>query len=226
MDEREDGTEEWVRVGEPVTTGADGIAAFDGFTDGKFRVVETAAPAGYIGSFVSPEFIAQRTVGRTFTYTAENAKIKPRVAKVELLNTGSKTKEEAEWYLKNIFNDYDGARIEYRNGAWDIVRGLKGAKFNLYEGDVNGAVIQELETGEEGYANITVEIDPKKDYVLVETEAPEGYVKRERPVTFNAAASLADTRGTEPGVFTVFAPNTPDTSKPGRIVVSLSLIHI
>ena len=220
LDEKEDGTEEWVRVGEPVTTGADGIAAFDGFTDGKFRVVETAAPAGYIGSFVSPEFIAQRTVGRTFTYTAENAKIKPRVAKVELLNTGSKTEKEAEWLLKNIFNGYDGARIEYRNGGWDVVAGLEGAKFNLYEGDVNGTLIQQLETGEDGYAYITETIDPKKDYVLVETEAPKGYVKRERPVTFNAAAALADTRGTEPGVFTVLAPNTPDTSKPGRIVVS------
>lgn len=143
MDKKEDGTEEWVRVGEPVTMGADGIAAFDGFTDDKFRVVETAAPAGYIGSFVSPEFIAQ----------------------------GLSTEGQAQSLLNDAYKKTKGARIEYRNGAWDIVRGLKGAKFELHEGGVNGKVIQELVTGEDGYAYITETIDPKKDYVLVETEA-------------------------------------------------------
>lgn len=222
LEQKEDGGEEWVRVGEPVTTGADGVAAFDGFTDGKFRVVETKTPAGYIGSYVSPEFIAQRTVGRTFTYTAENVKIKPRVAKVEVLMSGLTDESVAQWALESYFPPriYPGATYAYRNGGWDVFQPLKGAKFELREDNAEGTLLQKIVTGEDGYADITAAIDPKKDYVLVETQAPEGYAKRSRPVTFNAEASLADARGAESGEFTVFAPNTKDNSKAGRIVVS------
>lgn len=222
LKQKEDGGEEWVRVGEPVTTGADGVAAFDDFTDGKFRVVETATPFGYIGTYISPEFIAQRTVGRTFTYTAENVKIKPRVAKVDLLMPGLPDESAAQWALENYFppKSYPDATYAYRNGGWDVFQPLKGAKFELREDNAEGRLLQEIVTGEDGYANITATINPKKDYVLVETEAPTGYIKRSRPVTFNAEASLAVARGAEAGEFTVFAPNTQDNSDTGRIVVS------
>lgn len=227
LEKKEDGTEEWVRVGDPVTTGADGVATFDGFADGKFRVVETAAPAGHIGTYVSPEFIAQRTVGRTFTYTAENAKIKPRVAKIELLIPGLSDEVQARETKGMNYPEqkHPDVTYAYRNGSWDIFRVLEGATFELREGDVNGTLLETITTGKDGYADINVGIDPDKDYVLVETKVPEGYLKRSRPVTFNAKASLADTRGAAAGEFTVFAPNTADRAKVGRIVVSKLNAH-
>ena len=211
--EEVDGQQTWEQVGEPVTTGDDGVAAFTELEQGRYRVVETQNPAGYVGDYVSPEFVVQRTVAKTFTYTAMNYRIRPTVAKIDYVARGLPDQATA---LK-VSKDNPDSVVIRRSGAWEVVKYLPGAKFDLHEDSKDGKVVQSIETGKDGKAPITVDLDPAKSYVLVETQAPEGYAAPEVPVTFNPETLMQFEPGREKGMFTVYAPNARET---GRIVVS------
>ena len=208
-----DGTTTWIKVGETVTTGSDGVAAFTLAESGRYRVVEKQNPAGYVGDYVSPEFIVQRTVAKTFTYSATNYRIRPTVAKIDYVARGLPDQGAA----LEVSKKHPGSTAIRRHGAWEVVKYLPGAAFDLREGDKDGAVIQHIETGDDGKAEITVDLDPDKSYVLVETEAPQGYAAAENPVTFIPATMMQFEPGREKGMFTVYVPNARET---GRIVVS------
>lgn len=204
---------QWQQVGDTVTSGADGVAAFTDIADGRYRIVEKQLPAGYHGKFTSPEFIGQRTVAKTFTFNAVNTRMKPSVAKIEYIAQGLPNQEAA---IK-VRDKNPGSAVIRRNGAWEVVKYLPGATFEVREGDKNGAQIEEVTTGADGKAAITVPLDPNKTYTLVETKAPDGYSVPETPVSFTPATMLQFEQGREPGTFTVYAPNNKDT---GRIIVS------
>lgn len=193
----------------------DGVAYWQINDPGKYRIVESKAPDGYIGGYISPEFVVKGDESRTFTYIAENIEVRPTVAKVEVIAQGITNPENAS----NISNKNKGSVVEDTGNSLRVVRYLQGAKLELREDDEKGKLIQTVTTGEDGKAKITVPIDPKKNYVLVETEAPEGYKKRTAPITFNAENRINADSNANPqrGEFTVEVENSP---KSGRIVVS------
>ena len=203
----------WVQVGDVKTSGKDGVVSWNTNDSARYRIVETQAPAGYIGKYVSPEFITQRTTAKTFSYTAVNNRIRPEVAKVEFIAQNLPTREAA----MEIRDKNNGSIIEQRNNNWNVVRYLEGAVIEVRENDAQGAIIQTITTDNTGKAKITADIDPQKNYVLVETQAPEGYELRTQPLTFNATTRLATDPEARNGMFTVFVPNY---KKNGRIVVS------
>lgn len=210
--EATDPAQAWKQVAETVTD-TDGIATFAGISQGRYRVMEKQAPLGYSGKFVSHEFIVQRTIAKTFQFHAVNTRIKPTVAKIDYIARGLPDQGVAlEVSKKN-----PGSSVIRRNGAWEVVKYLPGAEFDLREGDKGGTTIQHIKTGEDGKAEITVDLDPAKSYVLVETQAPEGYAAPEVPLTFKPETLMRFEPGREKGMFTVYAPNARET---GRIVVS------
>ena len=203
----------WVQVGDTKTSGEDGVVSWNTNDSARYRIVETQAPAGYIGKYVSQEFLTQRTKSRTFSYTAVNDRIRPEVAKVEFIAQNLPTRESA----MEVRDKNNGSVIEQRNNNWNVVRYLEGAVIEVRENDAQGALIQTITTDSTGKAQITADIDPQKNYVLVETQAPEGYELRTQPLTFNATTRLATDPAAKNGEFTVFVPNY---KKNGRIVVS------
>ena len=204
--------EEWKPFGDPVVSDADGVAAFTIGESGRFRVVETKAPNGYQGKFISREFVTDRFVARTFTYTAVNKRMSPVIAKVEFIARALPSEAAAtELQKKN-----PGSVVERSAGQWNVVKYLPGATFEIREGNAEGPLVQEVTTGDDGKAAVTVDIDPTKTYVAVETKVPEGYSAPAYPVTFTPEAKIAE-QGSVDGRFVVYAPNTRVT---GRIVVS------
>ena len=205
--------DKWIQVGDTKTSGEDGVVSWNTNDSARYRIVETQTPAGYIGKYTSPEFITQRTQSKTFSYTAVNNRIRPEVAKVEFIAQNLPTREAA----MEIRDQNKNSIIEQRNNNWNVVRYLEGAVIEVRENDAQGALIQTITTDSTGKAQITADIDPQKNYVLVETQAPEGYELRTQPLTFNATTRLATDPSAKNGAFTVFVPNY---KKNGRIVVS------
>ena len=205
--------DKWVQVGDTKTSGEDGVVSWNTNNSARYRIVETQAPNGYIGKYVSQEFLMQRTQSKTFSYTAVNDRIRPEVAKVEFIAQNLPTREAA----MEIRDQNKNSVIEQRNNNWNVVRYLEGAVIEVRENDAQGALIQTITTDSTGKAQITADIDPDKNYVLVETQAPEGYELRTQPLTFNATTRLATDPSAKDGKFTVFVPNY---KKNGRIVVS------
>lgn len=205
--------DKWVQVGDTKTSGEDGVVSWRTNDSARYRIVETQTPAGYTGKYVSKEFLTQRTKSKTFSYTAVNDRIRPEVAKVEFIAQNLPTREAA----MEVRDKNKNSVIEQRNNNWNVVRYLEGAVIEVRENDAQGALIQTITTDSNGKAQITADIDPDKNYVLVETQAPEGYELRTQPLTFNATTRLATDPAAKNGEFTVFVPNY---KKNGRIVVS------
>ena len=205
--------DKWVQVGDTKTSGEDGVVSWNTNDSARYRIVETQAPAGYVGKYVSQEFLMQRTQSKTLSYTAINDRIRPEVAKVEFIAQNLPTREAA----MEIRDQNKNSIIEQRNNNWNVIRYLEGAVIEVRENDAQGALIQTITTDSTGKAQITADIDPDKNYVLVEKQAPEGYELRTQPLTFNATTRLATDPEARNGKFTVFVPNY---KKNGRIVVS------
>ena len=208
--ERKEG-DNWVAAAEPQVTGEDGVLSWTLKDTNTYRVVETKTPEGYKGGYVSPVFVAIRDKAQTFSYTAKNAKIQPTVVKLEYVARNLTSYEAAQ----EIADENEGSVVEKQGTNYQVARYLEGAVLELHEDDKNGPVVQTLTTGKDGKAQVTVPVDPAKTYVLIETEAPEGYERRTQEVSFKAETRLAS--GNADGKFTVYVPNY---KKVGRITVS------
>ena len=208
--ERKEG-DRWVAAADPQVTGEDGVLSWTLNDTNTYRIVETKTPEGYKGGYVSPVFVALRDKAQTLKYTAKNAKVQPTVAKVEYIARGVTSREAAQ----EIADKNKGSVIEKKGTNYQVARYPEGAVLELRENDKNGKIVQTLTTGKDGKAKVTVPVDPAKTYVLVETEAPEGYERRSQEVSFKAETRLAS--GNENGQFTVYVPNY---KKVGRITVS------
>ena len=203
----------FVGFGPRQTTKDDGVLSWTIKDSNRYRIMETKTPQGYAGKYISPEFFTVRDRQQTFSYTAKNTKIEPEVAKVEYIARNLISSQSAQ----DIAKDNPGSVVEKSNGNYNVVRYLEGAVLELRENDAQGTLVQTLTTGKDGKAKVTVPVDPKKTYVLVETQAPKGYELRKKIVSFNATTRMATDPEAKDGRFTVYVPNY---KKVGRIVVS------
>lgn len=205
---------DWINVGAAKTTSDDGVVSWTTSDSSQYRVVETVAPAGYVGGYVSPEFITNRTQSKTFTYTGKNVQVRPTVAKVEYIAQGLATRESA----LEIQKENPGSTVERGDDYnWRVIRYLKGATLEVRENDAQGKLIQTVTTGDDGLAKITAPVDPKKNYALVETAAPDNYELRTQPITFNPSTVMDYQYANRSGEIKVEVPNNRLV---GRIVVS------
>ena len=213
--QRMDNNGNWINVGESQFTDETGTVRWTINDTARYRVTEVQSPIGYFGKVTSPEYFMKRDSSKFEIFNAQNTKINPSVAKVEYLAENIATREAAA----EIQNDNEGSVLEQKNGGWNVVRYLEGATFEVRENNEQGKLIETVTTGEDGKAEITAPIDENINYVLVETQTPEGYEKRVKPISFNAGTRLATdpSANKETGEFTVFVPNY---KKSGRIVVS------
>jgi len=166
------------------TDNGDGTYSFSGLDAGKYIIIETTSPSGYILDDTT-EYLADLTAlasGTTiYATTIEN---NPTLPKLGIVIT------------KNSRED-DAAR-------------LPGAIFTLYAADANGekvepAIATSTDNGDGTYS--FAGLDAGK-YIIKETAAPSGYILD------NTTEYLADLTALAPGtmIYTVTISNTPSPS--------------
>ena len=150
-------------------SGENGIARFEKVIYGGYRLVETKAPEGYIGSNEVKTFILDGKESKLIKFNYENKETKLRIVKVEKIAGAFATEEEALEYKDKLKNNED---IFVKNAT--VYRSLSGAEFELKDGE---KVIEPLSTKDEnGYTVYEYnKIDVDKTYTLKEVKAPEEY---------------------------------------------------
>lgn len=142
-------------------TGADGIATFTGVTDGDYMIEETVAPDGYQKSGEAKALKIENGVAYT---TGEG-------------QTGSEAYDNNEPFV--FVNEQYKATFYVTKT--DGTKSLAGAAFKL-ENTVAGRTGYTATSGTDGKVTFADVVDG--EYILSETQAPEGYTKSESLVYF------------------------------------------
>lgn len=161
-------------------TEADGTLEFSGLPYGTYILKETKAPSGYVPvTDIEPIIINDSTMPGVYTSG-------------HVIDGGT------------ITNDHTRL-IVFKVDDKNTTKGLPGTKFKIMSGEqyvqaehINGVYVftdftasaeeaTEFETGEGG--TFVLDYLPIGDYVLVETEAPEGYIISEKPRDFDISSA-------------------------------------
>ena len=155
------------KVGEYIV-GEDGFE-LPGLQAGKnYTLKEVAAPAGYI---LNPN-----------SYTlmvGADGRVGYRTGKIIRYPNG-------EFYIPNLKEPVQEIAISL-NKVSDKGIGLENVKFDLYEADNPDKPVQNITTGNDGKANLTVM--PGRKYRLVETATASGYSLLPQPIEFQVEAN-------------------------------------
>lgn len=135
---------------------------------------------------------------------------------------------KAGTYYNKAWVDYEGGKTEedvvtidtfgiqiFKYDQTNKDKGLKGAKFELKDSD--GNIIATLISGEGGY--VSYEGLKAGEYTLIETEAPYGYVKSDKPITI----ILPDNTSGETNIANVKFANSviPQTGGTGTMIFTI-----
>ena len=156
------------KVGEYIV-GKDGLEISDLQVNEYYTLKEVEAPAGYE---VNPNAAGLRV--------KSDGVVGRRVSKVyrDLVNN--------EFYFPNLKEPIQTIDIAL-NKVSDKGTALENVKFDLYEADNLDKPVQNITTGKDGKANLTV--TPGGKYRLVETETVSGYALLPQAIEFQVAAN-------------------------------------
>ncbi|MGY4688530.1 SpaA isopeptide-forming pilin-related protein [Salibacterium sp. K-3] len=148
---------------EGLTTGEDGRFAVNNLAPGEYQFVETEAPYDYWRNMDAVPFEIEEGQEEAVVVTVEN----------QPLPDSSPSSPS---------NDEEGSVVLTKTAANDTEEALEGAVFELQEAD--GDVVEDdLTSNEEGEIEVS-DLEPGS-YQFVETEAPDGYLLDEEPVSFD-----------------------------------------
>lgn len=224
--ERRDGNGSFVPYGNTmipadgkIVTDDDGVAVFGELTQGVYRLSEASAPAGYLPSFEPKTFTVSNDQTQSFEYTAENRPTGVKITKVEQALIGVSEAEADAFIDKN-----PGFEKVAVGSSFNVVKNLPGAKFAIYKtkevngqriADVEAGAVEVIETGTNGLATSTKELDVNATYAVVEAQAPSGYHAVTNPYFFN----LADL-GRDPNFDGIIRITVPNKASEGQITVA------
>ena len=154
------------KIGQDFTVGEGGVE-LSGLQPGKYTLKEVAPPAGYE---LNPNTV-------TFTVRA-NGTVYRRYSKFiyDFKNN--------EFYFPNLKVQTIDISL---NKVFDKDTPLENVKFDLYEADNPDKPLQNITTGNDGKANLTV--TPGGKYRLVETQTYPGYALLPQPIEFQVEAN-------------------------------------
>ena len=153
------------KVGE-YTVGEDGVE-ISGLQQGSYTLKEVEAPAGYelntnnVSLNVKSDGVVQRRNGKRFISLENNEFYFPNL-KVQTIDISLNKVSDKDTPLENV-------------------------KFDLYEADNPNKPVQNITTGNDGKANLTV--TPGGKYRLVETATASGYALLPQPIEFQVEAN-------------------------------------
>ena len=153
------------KVGE-YTVGEDGVE-ISGLQQGSYTLKEVEAPAGYelntnnVSLNVKSDGRVERGRGKIFAYLENNEFYFPNL-KVQTIDISLNKVSDKDTPLENV-------------------------KFDLYEADNPNKPVQNITTGNDGKANLTV--TPGRKYRLVETQTYPGYALLPQPIEFQVEAN-------------------------------------
>ena len=148
------------------TVGEDGVE-ISGLQQGSYTLKEVEAPAGYelntnnVSLNVKSDGRVERGRGKIFAYLENNEFYFPNL-KVQTIDISLNKVSDKDTPLENV-------------------------KFDLYEADNLDKPLQNITTGNDGKANLTV--TPGGKYRLVETRTTPGYALLPQPIEFQVEAN-------------------------------------
>ena len=165
-------------------TDSNGSITWDNVESGAYRVRETKASVGYYNEGFVKEFTVDKYTSRDIAIPVTNAKLNPSIKKVDYISRGLPNKVAAQEVIHNL--RLSNAEIVRDGNTYDVVIPLKGAKFDLLNGnDDNASILEQLETDDNGNAKITTPLEENGVYYLRETQAPDNYNPLAEPVRFS-----------------------------------------
>ena len=203
------------------TTSSTGVVSWSNLPYGNYRAIETKAPNGYASEIKPYDFTVKRFSNNysenNFKVNISNTPTQVRIHKVEYIARGFTSAAAAGLARTELGYDKNTADIVRNGESFDIVAHLSGARFELRERG-NGEIVQDsniLITNNEGVANIDAKLNENTVYEVVETQAPEGYLRKESPITFKID-DYAKREGFDGNIDIYF----PNNANKGRLVVS------
>lgn len=164
------GVDEANKVGE-YTVGKGGVE-LPGLQEGTYTLKEIAAPAGYTATTTLVQLDVDDQGKVSFR------RYRSKTITAPLVNN--------EFYFPNEKEQVQAIDISlYKVSDQDTA--LENVKFDLYEADNPDKPVQNITTGNDGKANLTV--TPGHKYRLVETETVSGYALLPQAIEFQVAAN-------------------------------------
>ncbi len=166
----------------PVTVRSndDGFVKFYGLPAGRWRLTENVGD-GHLQAIEPVEFTITRCTGSECTNL--------RGLKLTLGVGGKVVNDKGRVSLSKLgVRGMAGKGKAF--GEWQRGDGVvkAGASFNLYKGKGTGELVRSVTTGGSAANVILDNLDVNQVYTLVETKAPEGYIKNGEPLYFQVGA--------------------------------------